>query len=230
MTPNIRNLLTVCSVIVACHASVAQAGFFDDLFSVLNPQPKPVPKAEPAKPVVKNQVIIINNNLPAQPTPQSPQANQNSTATPPNNPQPVAQAQPDASAAPTQQELNEMLWLASLQGNDGRVRGLVEQGADPKSGTKFGETPLHVAASRGHLKPIIYLANHGGSINARTNNGWTPLHHAARFGHYDAVRYLLHMGAIPHIRTNDKGRKSPMEMAVDNGYIEIAQLFGYRPK
>lgn len=123
-----------------------------------------------------------------------------------------------------------MLWLAALQGNDGRIRGLVEQGASPASGTPHGETPLHVAASRGHLKPIIYLANHGGSVNARTNNGWTPLHHAARFGHMQAVKYLLHMGAIPHIRTTDKGQKSPMEMAVDNGYFEIAALFGYRPK
>lgn len=54
--------------------------------------------------------------------------------------------------------------------------------------------------------------------------------HAARFGHAQAVSYLLKMGAVPHIRTNDKGRKSPMEMAVDNGYLNIATSLGYRPK
>lgn len=224
MTPIIRTLSLVSLVFLATCSSVAYAGFWSDLFS--GGSQKKVPEAQPAKaqePKVRHEVVIINNNpapKPVAPVPVTP---------PPAANQPSVQAENKPPAPPTQTELNEMLWLASLQGNDGRIRGLVEQGADPKSGTRFGETPLHVAASRGHLKPIIYLANHGGAINARTSNGWTPLHHAARFGHYDAVRYLLHMGAIPHIRTNDKGRKTPMEMAVDNGYLDIAVLFGYRP-
>lgn len=131
---------------------------------------------------------------------------------------------------PTQDELDEMLFVAAKAGNTGRVRGLVERGANPMAGTRGGETPLHAAASRGHLQPIIYLANHGGNVNAKTVKGWTPLHHAARFGHKRAVEYLLRMGSIPHLRTSDLGQKSPMEMAVDNKYFEIALLFGYRPR
>nr|CAA6824684.1 MAG: Unknown protein [uncultured Thiotrichaceae bacterium] len=205
--------VTTCFIIIACQTSVAQAGFFDDFLSVFKapaatpaPATTPVPAATPA--LVDQQPL---------------QAGQDQTEA-------TVQVENKPPPGPTQKDLNEMLWLAALQGNDGRIRGLVEQGASPASGTPHGETPLHVAASRGHLKPIIYLANHGGSVNARTNNGWTPLHHAARFGHMQAVKYLLHMGAIPHIRTTDKGQKSPMEMAVDNGYFEIAALFGYRPK
>lgn len=132
--------------------------------------------------------------------------------------------------AQTQRDQNEELWLAALGGNTGRIRALVEQGADPSFGTRFGETALHAAASRGHLEPLIYLANHGGNINARTSKGWTPLHHAARFGHTEAVRYLLRMGAIPHSRTNDRGNKTPMQMAVDGNHIDIALLLGYRPR
>lgn len=131
---------------------------------------------------------------------------------------------------PTQAELNEMLFEAAKAGNTGRVRALVERGANPMSGTKGGETALHAAASRGQLGPIIYLAHHGGNVNALTVKGWSPLHHAARFGHKRAVEYLLRMGSIPHLRTSDLGRKSPMEMAVDNKYFEIAMLFGYRPR
>lgn len=208
-----------CFIFIACQASVAQAGFFEDIFSIFtvpppsgtgNANPAPAaPKPEQAPAAGAQPQIINQADIPAQ------------TA---------VQTEPEEPAGPTQKDLDEMLWLAALQGNDGRIRGLVEQGANPASGTPHGETPLHVAASRGHLKPIIYLANHGASVNARTNNGWTPLHHAARFGHYQAVKYLLHMGAIPHIRTLDKGRKSPMEMAVDNGYLDIAVLLGYRPK
>lgn len=129
-----------------------------------------------------------------------------------------------------QRDQNEELWLAALGGNIGRIRGLVEQGADPSFSTRFGETALHAAASRGHLEPLIYLANHGGNVNARTSKGWTPLHHAARFGHSEAVRYLLKMGAIPQARTSDLGNKTPMQMALDSNHVDIAIMLGYRPR
>lgn len=217
MIPSSKITLTACFIVIACQTSVAQAGFFDDIFSVFTTPPPAEKPAAVVKPAPTTAPVVVAE--PAQPAVQST-----------DQTQATVQAEDAPPAGPTQKDLNEMLWLAALQGNDGRIRGLVEQGANPASGTPHGETPLHVAASRGHLKPIIYLANHGASVNARTQNGWTPLHHAARFGHTQAVKYLLHMGAIPHIRTNDKGRKSPMEMAVDNGYLEIAALFGYRPK
>lgn len=213
MIPSYKRTLTTCFVFIACQASVAQAGFFEDIFSVF----KAPPVAE--KPVTPAPVVPVKPAVAVQPPPQA-QAPA----------KPTVQVENAPPSGPSQKDLNEMLWLAALQGNDARIRGLIEQGANPASGTPHGETPLHVVASRGHLKPLIYLANHGASVNARTKNGWTPLHHAARFGHTQAVKYLLHMGAIPHIRTNDKGRKSPMEMAVDNGYLEIAALFGYRPR
>ncbi|MEZ5536092.1 MAG: ankyrin repeat domain-containing protein [Thiolinea sp.] len=216
-----------CSIVVACQASVAQAGFFQDLASIFGVRPAPESNTGSASaPAAQKPVVSQPPQNTVQPLP--PQSADGGIATAADKP--TVQTEPQQPAGPTQKDLNEMLWLAALQGNEARIRGLVEQGANPSSGTPYGETPLHVAASRGHLKPIIYLANHGGSVNARTKNGWTPLHHAARFGHYQAVKYLLHMGAIPHIRTNDKGRKSPMEMAVDNGYLEIAALLGYRPR
>lgn len=216
MIPSFKHTLMASLVLIACQTSVAQAGFFEDIFSVFKTPPvadKPAPVTVPEPVTPANTPAVAEQP----PQPQDPA-------------QATVQVESGPPPGPTQKDLNEMLWLAALQGNDGRIRGLVEQGANPASGTPHGETPLHVAASRGHLKPIIYLANHGASVNARTQNGWTPLHHAARFGHTQAVKYLLHMGAIPHIRTNDKGRKSPMEMAIDNGYLDIAGLLGYRPK
>lgn len=222
MISSSRLSITACFALIVCQTPVAQAGFFDDLFSVFKP---PAPVAGKEVPAAEKPAAQI----PAQAQPSAVVPAQSEA--PAQNPgQATVQVENAPPPGPTQKDLNEMLWLASLQGNAGRIRGLVEQGANPASGTPHGETPLHVAASRGHLQPIIYLANHGASVNARTQNGWTPLHHAARFGHTQAVRYLLHMGAIPHIRTNDKGRKSPMEMAVDNGYLEIAAMLGYRPK
>lgn len=205
MTPNFKSRLMACFVFVVCCTPVAHAGFFDELAALFN-----------------------FKFTPTEPTPETTDSEQKKGDSSQSQPTIATKVKPPGKL--TQEQLDEMLWLAALQGNDGRIRGLVERGADPLSGTEHGETPLHVAASRGHLKPLIYLVNHGGSVNARTKNGWTPLHHAARFGHVKAVKYLLHMGAIPHLRTTDKGRKSPMEMAVDNGYVDIALLFGYRPK
>lgn len=209
MTSNFKTRFMACLVfVVVCNASAAHAGFFEDLAKIFGFKAPTNPETQ-LSPAESEKAAVEQSEKAA------------ATAT-------QAKAKPPGQL--TQKELDEMLWLAALQGNNGRIRGLVERGANPLSGTPHGETPMHVAASRGHLKPLIYLANHGGSVNAKTNNGWTPLHHAARFGHLQAVKYLLHMGAIPHIRTSDKGRKSPMEMAVDNGYIDIALLFGYRPK
>ena len=216
MISNFKTRLMACVLFAACNTSVANAGFFEDLAALFGVKTQPVNQP----PANNGQQQGAAAKKPAQTGVGKPNVNAKPTVATPAKP----------AGQLTQSELDEMLWLAALQGNSGRIRGLVERGANPLSGTEHGETPLHVAASRGHLKPIIYLANHGGSVNARTKNGWTPLHHAARFGHMQAVKYLLHMGAIPHIRTNDKGRKSPMEMAVDNGYVDIAMLFGYRPK
>lgn len=212
MTPNFKTRLMACFIFAVCNASVANAGFFEDLANIFGL------KTVPTNP----------DSKPSEATPDTTAVEKPATAAAAASPDGTKKAKPPGQIS--QKELDEMLWLAALQGNDGRIRGLVERGANPLSGTPHGETPMHVAASRGHLKPLIYLANHGGSVNARTKNGWTPLHHAARFGHMQAVKYLLHMGAIPHLRTTDKGRKSPMEMAVDNGYVDIALLFGYRPK
>ncbi len=217
MTPNFKSRLKVCLIFLMFSTPAANAGFFEDLAKFFNSLQVPPANQVPAASDTKQQEEA-----------EAPGQIDNSSAV--TNTQPTVQTKTKPPGQLTQKDLDEMLWLAALQGNDGRIRGLVERGANPLSGTPHGETPMHVAASRGHLKPLIYLANHGGSVNARTKNGWTPLHHAARFGHLQAVKYLLHMGAIPHIRTNDKGRKSPMEMAVDNGYIDIALLFGYRPK
>ncbi len=214
MTPDLKHTLTACLVSIACHTSVAQAGLLEDILSVFKAPPaaeRPAPVARP-EPVVPARPAVVR-----QPPAQAP-----------------ARSTVHIKKAPLswseQKDLNERLWLAALQGDGGQVRDLIEQGANPASGTVHGETPLHVAASRGHLKSMIYLINHGASVNARTRNGWTPLHHAARFGHAQAVKYLLNMGAVPHIRVNDKGHKSPMEMAVDNGYLDVAAVLDYYSK
>ncbi len=64
-----------------------------------------------------------------------------------------------------------------------------------------GITPLHVAASHGHIEIVKLLLDAGASVNAKssTNNLFnpnaTPLQLASCYGHADVVQLLLERGA-----------------------------------
>ena len=53
-----------------------------------------------------------------------------------------------------------------------------------------GGTPLHEAASKGHLDVVRVLSEFKADVNALNNDGGTPLHEAASKGHLDVVRVL----------------------------------------
>ena len=46
----------------------------------------------------------------------------------------------------------------------------------------FGGSPLHVAATYGHLEVCKLILQHVQNKNPAASNGWTPLHSAAQMG------------------------------------------------
>ncbi len=65
---------------------------------------------------------------------------------------------------------------------------------------KTGWTPLHYAATGGHLAIVELLLEHHAYIDAESPNGTTPLMMAAQYGSIGAVKLLLEAGADPGLK------------------------------
>ena len=84
------------------------------------------------------------------------------------------------------------LMMAALGGYEGLAKTLIERGADVN---KTGWTPLHYAATKGHLAIMKLLLEHHAYIDAESPNKTTPLMMAAMYGTLDAVKLLIEEGA-----------------------------------
>ncbi len=93
------------------------------------------------------------------------------------------------------------LMLAALRGQEPLVVQLVSRGA---AVNKAGWTPLHYAATGGHLRVTAFLIGAHGDVNAESPNGTTPLMMAAMYGNAETVKLLLESGAEAYLR-NDQG-------------------------
>ena len=93
------------------------------------------------------------------------------------------------------------LMLAALKGQQDLVTRLIARDADVN---KPGWTPLHYAATGGHVAIMKQLLEHYAFIDAQSPNGSTPLMMAARYGNEEAVDALLAAGADRALK-NDLG-------------------------
>lgn len=93
------------------------------------------------------------------------------------------------------------LMLAALKGQLKLVEQLIARDADVN---KPGWSPLHYAASSGHVAVMRLLLENDAYIDASSPNGSTPLMLAAMYGSASAVKLLLEEGADPLLH-NDRG-------------------------
>ena len=119
-------------------------------------------------------------------------------------------------------ERNESpLMLAALRGQEALVQTLVARGAEIN---KTGWTPLHYAATGGHLRVMAFLIGAQAEVDAGSANGTTPLMMAAMYGNAASVKLLLESGADPQIRNAQQ--LSALDFAQRAGRTDSAALIG----
>jgi uncharacterized protein len=112
------------------------------------------------------------------------------------------------------------LMIASLKGDLNLARKLVARGADV---VKTGWTPLHYAATNGHIPVIEFLLEQHAYIDAESPNGTTPLMMAAQYGSPAAAKFLLEAGADPTLK-NQLGLTAA-DFALQVNRQDLAQVF-----
>ena len=61
---------------------------------------------------------------------------------------------------------------------------------NPNVPNRYGVSPLHLAASNGHIEIVKILALLANNINAPDLNGMTPIRWAQIEGHIEIVKFL----------------------------------------
>lgn len=85
-----------------------------------------------------------------------------------------------------------------------------------------GVTPLHYAASGGHIDVAKILIAHGADVNAEDEAGFRPVRGASKFGHEQVVELLVANGA--EVNVHDFNGDTPLHYAVHNGHTSIVKL------
>lgn len=118
------------------------------------------------------------------------------------------------------------LMAASKNGHTDIVLFLLKQPSiDVNSLNAGGTTALMAAARHGHLNTVRALISSPlCDVNALGRYGGTALMNAAGFGHLDVVKEFLKIDNISLAKTYSEKKHSPITIAQQNGYPEIADL------
>jgi ankyrin repeat protein len=112
------------------------------------------------------------------------------------------------------------LFEAVNAGDLGRVIALVNRGADVNQPDLFG-TPLHRAASNGHVAIMVALIDAGADLEAIGEPAMAhPLHAAALTNQAEAEALLIGRGASVDAR--DAGGRTPLMVAASFGNVDAA--------
>ncbi|KAK9062199.1 hypothetical protein SSX86_019385 [Deinandra increscens subsp. villosa] len=96
-------------------------------------------------------------------------------------------------------ELSLRLNSAAFNGDLSQIKSLIRSGADPNKKDYDGRSPLHLAASKGHMDITLFLIETRVEVNISDNFGNTPLFEAIKNGHDNIASVLVNEGGSLNI-------------------------------
>lgn len=107
--------------------------------------------------------------------------------------------------------------------NLSEVMRLVREGNDTNVKDENENTPLHLAAQKGHKAIAEFIIANGAKVDAKGEGEYTPLCWAARRGHKTVAELLINKGAT--VNANDIFGVTPLHWAAYNELSDLVELF-----
>ncbi|KAM4712547.1 ankyrin repeat domain-containing protein 6b isoform 2-T2 [Anableps anableps] len=117
--------------------------------------------------------------------------------------------------------LSERLLIASHKGQADNVVQLINKGAKVAV-TKYGRSPLHLAAHKGHLEVVRILLKAGCDLDIQDDGEQTALHRAAVVGNTDIISALIQEGCA--LERQDKDGNTTLHEVSWHGFSQSVKL------
>uniref|UniRef100_A0A8C6SC08 Ankyrin repeat domain 6b n=1 Tax=Neogobius melanostomus TaxID=47308 RepID=A0A8C6SC08_9GOBI len=117
--------------------------------------------------------------------------------------------------------LSERLLVASHKGQLQNVVQLINKGAEVAV-TKFGRSPLHLAAHKGHIEVVQVLLRAGCDLDIQDDGGQTALHRAAVQGNTQVISALLQESCA--LDRQDKDGNTALHEVSWHGFSQSVKL------
>ncbi|XP_023808708.1 ankyrin repeat domain-containing protein 6 isoform X2 [Oryzias latipes] len=117
--------------------------------------------------------------------------------------------------------LSERLLIAAHKGQADNVVQLINKGAKVAL-TKYGRSPLHLAAHKGHLEVVHILLKAGCDLDIEDDGEQTALHRAAVVGNTDVIGALIQEGCA--LDRQDKDGNTALHEVAWHGFSQSVKL------
>lgn len=187
-------------------------------------QPPVSPRAKQAIKDAANTKNDVNNQINNTNKATTPTAPPPASKPPKTSPPKTGATKTTAAPAAAPAGMTSAAHQAALAGNLDGLKACVGQDLTRlRARDDQGNTPLHLAAWKGHKDVVAYLLENKVEVMALDPMGVSPLHLAASNGHREVVVMLLDAGADPNAVTRDKGM-SALHRAAGSGQAEVVRV------